>query len=129
MAHSGHWVRARQFGPIGGSRGPLGFRNLCVVGDAMKTLSIGSSGVQGPLWGAAAEDWAAFQERTMLPVFEAVIARIEHWDVRVLDMGCGSGLFAERLIDSGMVVDGLDASEPLVAIARRVAPRARFRHG
>jgi len=95
----------------------------------MKTLTIGSSAVQGPLWGAAAEDWAAFQERTMLPIFEAVIARIEHWDACVLDMGCGSGLFAERLIDSGMAVDGLDASDPLLAIARRVAPRARFRQG
>ena len=95
----------------------------------MKTLTIGSGAAQGPLWGTAAEDWAAFQERAMMPMFEAVIARIEHWDVCVLDVGCGSGMFAERLIDNGMVVDGLDASEPLLAIARRVAPRARFRQG
>ena len=83
----------------------------------------------GPLWEAAAEDWATFQERTMLPMFEAVIARIEHWDVCVLDIGCGSGMFAERLIDNGMAVDGLDASAALLAVARRVAPRARFRQG
>src|SRR5215471_180022 len=95
----------------------------------MRTLTIGSSPVQGPLWGTAAEDWATYQERTMMPMFEAVIARIEHWDVCVLDVGCGSGMFAERLIDNGMVVDGLDASEPLLAIARSIAPRARFRQG
>jgi len=95
----------------------------------MKTLTIGSSPEQGPLWGAAAEDWATFQERTMMPMFEAIIARIEHWDVCVLDVGCGSGMFAERLIDNGMLVDGLDASDPLLAIARRIAPRAQFRQG
>lgn len=95
----------------------------------MRTLTTEFGEVQGDLWGTAAEDWAAFQEHTMLPVFEAVLERIEHWDVRVLDIGCGSGMFAQLLINSGMVVDGLDAAEPLLAIARRVAQRARLRQG
>lgn len=93
------------------------------------TITTGLGEAQGALWGTAAEDWAAFQEHTMLPVFEAVLERIEHWDVRVLDVGCGSGMFAQLMIDNGMVVDGIDAADPLLAIARRVAPRARFRQG
>ncbi|MGE5336527.1 MAG: class I SAM-dependent methyltransferase [Gemmatimonadota bacterium] len=45
---------------------------------------------------------------------------------RVLDIGCGSGLLARRLVDAGFVVHGIDASPAMVALARQHAPEASF---
>jgi SAM-dependent methyltransferase len=48
---------------------------------------------------------------------------------RVLDLGCGTGSHAKRLVARGFDVVGVDASEPLLRIARRKAPGARFVRG
>jgi SAM-dependent methyltransferase len=45
---------------------------------------------------------------------------------RVLDVGCGSGLLARRLIAEGFDVTGIDASPAMVDLARGHAPGARF---
>jgi SAM-dependent methyltransferase len=45
---------------------------------------------------------------------------------RVLDVGCGSGLLARRLIAEGFVVTGIDASAAMIDLAREHAPAARF---
>ncbi len=90
----------------------------------------GSSAEQGPLWGAAADDWAAIQEPTGRPLFQAVLARGHFADrTRALDVGCGAGLFAELAAWRGATVTGLDAAEPLLALARRRVPRAAFHRG
>ena len=47
----------------------------------------------------------------------------------VVELGCGSGVTARRLTDTGYDVLGIDSSEPLIAIARRNAPSARFKVG
>ena len=39
--------------------------------------------------------------------------------LRVLDAGCGSGWYAEQLLDRGAKVDAFDASESMVEYARR----------
>jgi SAM-dependent methyltransferase len=44
----------------------------------------------------------------------------------VVDLGCGSGLWARALLDAGFDVLGVDLSDDLLAIARRRAPEARF---
>ncbi len=46
----------------------------------------------------------------------------------VVDVGCGSGVTAKRLIRAGYDVLGLDASRDMLALARRAAPAATFRH-
>lgn len=47
---------------------------------------------------------------------------------RVLDAGCGPGLYAEELLARGAVVEGFDQSADMVAAAtRRLGERARFR--
>jgi SAM-dependent methyltransferase len=46
----------------------------------------------------------------------------------VVDLGCGSGITSRALTDAGYEVLGIDTSRPLLARARRQAPRARFRH-
>jgi SAM-dependent methyltransferase len=45
----------------------------------------------------------------------------------VLDVGCGSGLLARRLLDSGFAVTGIDASPAMVDLARSHAPGAQFK--
>src|SRR5262245_19855910 len=45
----------------------------------------------------------------------------------VVEVGCGSGVLAARLIDRGYDVVGIDRSPAMIRIARRVAPGGRFR--
>jgi SAM-dependent methyltransferase len=44
----------------------------------------------------------------------------------VVDVGCGSGIFAARLLQEGYGVLGIDVSASMVALARRRAPAGRF---
>ena len=45
----------------------------------------------------------------------------------VVDLGCGSGILARKLCDTGYDVLGVDQSAAMIAIARKQAPAARFR--
>jgi SAM-dependent methyltransferase len=45
---------------------------------------------------------------------------------RVLDVGCGSGLLARRLVEAGFEVVGVDASPAMIDLARAHAPGARL---
>ena len=44
----------------------------------------------------------------------------------VLDVGCGSGLLAHRLLSEGYTVSGIDASPAMIELARDHAPGASF---
>ena len=46
---------------------------------------------------------------------------------RVVDLGCGSGIWAAALCRAGYDVLGVDLSAAMLALARRRAPRATFR--
>jgi ubiquinone/menaquinone biosynthesis C-methylase UbiE len=89
----------------------------------------GSAGLWGPLWGHRADDWAANEDQ-QAPAYEEAIRRtgIGPGD-RVLDVGCGSGAFLRLAADHGAEPSGLDASEGLLAIARRRLPDADLRSG
>ena len=50
-------------------------------------------------------------------------------DGLVVDLGCGSGLWARELLRAGYRVLGIDISEAMVEIARQKAPGAEFRVG
>ena len=47
----------------------------------------------------------------------------------VVDLGCGSGLWARELAKAGYRVLGIDLSEQMIAIARKRVPEAEFRVG
>jgi SAM-dependent methyltransferase len=47
---------------------------------------------------------------------------------RVVDLGCGSGVWARVLTDAGYDVLGVDYSAAMIALARKRAPRATFRN-
>ena len=94
------------------------------------TQTQGSAAVQGALWGAAAEEWASLMEPQGRALFDAVLAHGRFIPgAEVLDVGCGSGLFARLIAARECHVTGFDAAEPLLAIARRSTPAVSFHRG
>jgi SAM-dependent methyltransferase len=89
----------------------------------------GSAKRWGPLWGARPDDWARSEEQ-QVPTYAEAIRRVGiDAGNRVLDIGCGSGVFLRLAADRGAKPFGIDASETLVAVARRRVPEADVRVG
>ena len=63
------------------------------------------------------------------PGLLAVLRRCGVSNGLVVDLGCGSGLWARALVREGYRVLGVDISESMIAIARRQTPDADFRLG
>ena len=94
-----------------------------------RPISAGSAAVQGDLWNARAQDWADVQEIAKRPLFTAILQEVmqgPHMDL--LDVGCGSGLFAAMAAACSRV-SGIDAAGALLAIAKRRTPQAEFQVG
>ncbi len=91
---------------------------------------MGSSGVQGEMWGRAADDWASLQEVQHGPFFEAMLdaAGVDE-GVRFFDAGCGGGGASVLAAERGAVVTGLDAAAELIEIASERVPGGNFRVG
>jgi SAM-dependent methyltransferase len=66
--------------------------------------------------------------RDAAPGILRLLARAGVRDGLVVDLGCGSGIWARILVDAGYEVLGIDASAELLRIARRRVPEARFVH-
>jgi SAM-dependent methyltransferase len=82
------------------------------------------------LWGSRAEDWAELQEKQCRPVYEAVLERINVGPgANYFDAGCGAGMAAQMAVARGAHVSGFDATEALLAIARRRSPAVTFLSG
>ncbi len=91
---------------------------------------MGSSEVQGKLWGAAAKDWAELFEPMSKPIWVAMLDSVEiRKGTRFLDLGCGGGRSSVIASERGAQVSGLDAAEALIAIARDRVPEGDFRIG
>jgi ubiquinone/menaquinone biosynthesis C-methylase UbiE len=92
--------------------------------------TIGSGRMQGLLWGRNARDWFDFQETQCKALYQVLLKALSlNRDSAVLDAGCGSGMFCEMASEKGASVMGLDASNALLDLARRRAPRASFFEG
>ena len=50
-------------------------------------------------------------------------------DGKIVDLGCGSGIWAKELVDAGYEVTGVDISPAMIDIARRRVPQAEFHVG
>jgi SAM-dependent methyltransferase len=93
------------------------------------TSPSGSAEVWGPRWGARADDWAA-NEDLQVPTYAEAIRRVGlEAGQRVLDVGCGSGVFLRLVADRGARVVGLDASQALIELARTRVPETDLRVG
>jgi len=89
----------------------------------------GSAERWGPIWGARPEDWARNEEQ-QLPTYDEAIRRVGiRAGQRVLEVGCGTGVFLQRVAQWGAKAYGLDASEALIEIARARVPGADLRVG
>jgi len=91
---------------------------------------MGTAKIQGPLWGANAEDWALVQEPYSRPLYDEVLrqARVGH-GARVLDVGCDGGEALLAAIELGTEPVGVEASEGLVEVARRRLPTTKIEVG
>ena len=46
--------------------------------------------------------------------------------MKVLDVGCGTGIYSKRLVERGCLVTGVDISDEMLDIARKKVPEAKF---
>src|SRR5215208_5558836 len=56
-----------------------------------------------------------------------ILARNGIRDGLVVDVGCGSGLWARELVEAGYRVVGIDISEAMIELSRSRVPEAEFR--
>src|SRR5437763_16755316 len=81
-------------------------------------------------WRTRADDWAAIQEWTSRPLYDAVLDELALWSATaLLDLGCGSGGFASLAAARGARVAGVDRAPELVEIADRRVSTGAFRVG
>jgi len=91
---------------------------------------VGTAGIEGRLWSVRADDWAAIQERQVEPAYRAALDALGIGaSTRLLDVGCGAGMFLRLAADRGADVTGIDASEGLLAHARGRVPGAPISQG
>lgn len=91
---------------------------------------MGTAKAQGRIWGTRSRDWADVQEGVAIPLYKDVLRKTGIGaGGTVLDIGCGSGIFCEMAARLGAGVSGIDAAEPLIAIAKERVPGGDFRVG
>ncbi|MFI5733365.1 class I SAM-dependent methyltransferase [Kribbella sp. NPDC051587] len=82
---------------------------------------------QGALWSSDPHAWAETSEVRSRPLYKGVLERLRlRPGTRLLDVGCGTGLFAQLAAEAGADVVGLDAAAGLVDYARRRRPTAAY---
>jgi SAM-dependent methyltransferase len=65
--------------------------------------------------------------RNAAPGLLAILRRAGVRDGCVVDLGCGSGIWARELVAAGYNVVGIDLSPAMIALARRRVPQGDFR--
>jgi 2-polyprenyl-3-methyl-5-hydroxy-6-metoxy-1,4-benzoquinol methylase len=84
---------------------------------------MGSQAIQSKLWGQQPDDWANIQEATGIAGYQYALNLLKlSAEIKLLDVGCGSGIFASLAAASGTQVTGIDATGPLIEKAKLRAP-------
>ena len=83
--------------------------------------------IQGKLWSTAPPYWAQYFEPWFSPMYQTVLKHLElSKKDRLLDAGCGSGLFTHLAVRTGAEVIGVDAAQGLLELARLRNPQINF---
>ncbi|MBD2665595.1 methyltransferase type 12 [Richelia sinica FACHB-800] len=72
------------------------------------------------------EDWAVEVLKETIPALETLIFPNLIQDAQILDLGCGTGQLAQKLMEKGYKVTGIDASAGMLHYARENAPEAKL---
>lgn len=81
---------------------------------------MGSSKIQGHLWGQKSKDWAAIQEPTGNSGYEHALQLLNlKPNQTLLDVGCGTGYFSDLAHKQQINVTGIDASEAFIEQAKQ----------
>ena len=88
---------------------------------------MGTAEIQGTLWGAAAQDWATYQEASALPLWKDVLRGVGAGNgIKLLDAGCGAGGASVEAAKLGCELTGVDASSQMLTIAHQRLPQGKF---
>lgn len=69
-------------------------------------------------------DLASRKETTIIKTVNWILSQTDGRILNILDLGCGPGLYAERLADRGHAVTGIDFSKESISYARSRAEKA-----
>ncbi|BAY34389.1 hypothetical protein NIES2107_62940 [Nostoc carneum NIES-2107] len=72
------------------------------------------------------EDWALGVLKETLPALEKLILPSLIKDTQILDLGCGTGQLAQKLLEKGYKVTGIDASKGMLRYALENASEAKL---
>jgi SAM-dependent methyltransferase len=91
---------------------------------------MGSRSIQSKLWGQRPKDWATIQEPTGNAGYEYALSFIQLKPTdKILDIGCGTGFFADLAARSGSDITGFDATAPFIEEAKLRNPSIKFLTG
>lgn len=91
---------------------------------------MGSQLIQGKLWGQQPKNWAHIQEETGKAGYDFFLQTISNAsDLKLLDVGCGTGYFCKLASDIGINVTGLDATFEFIDEAKKRLPNGYFMVG
>lgn len=91
---------------------------------------MGSQAKQAALWGKRPDDWSAIQEQTGNAGYEFALNALNlKGDEKLLDIGCGTGVFCELAGKAGANVTGIDATAEFIERAKHRIPNPDFSVG
>src|SRR3989344_471656 len=68
-----------------------------------------------------------YNEMTEMPAMMKMLGNVKN--KKVLDWGCGSGIYIKELKSKGAKIKGFDISEKMVAIAKKINPDIEIKVG
>ena len=88
---------------------------------------MGSQAMQSKLWGQRVKDWSTIMEPTGMAGYEYALHFLQPKpSEKILDVGCGSGVFISLAMKTGAEVTGFDGTEQLIEAAKLRNPSVQF---
>ena len=88
---------------------------------------MGSQKMQANLWGKQAKNWSEIQEQTGKSGYDFFLETLSNTkDLKILDIGCGTGYFCKMASEKEMEVTGIDATPEFIDEAKKRLPEGQF---